>query len=337
MSRPFETSDEFRHLFPKPNEQSEERFDAHTEDIGGALNRLIIWDEQNLLIDGYRRLAKCEALDLPYETVRMSFENIVDAKIFVINEALSRRNLTAHQQNLKRAELVELEKARGNPTAIADVAKESGVSKKTVRDSVKLDKALREAGEEWVHIALTHERVSASSLIYICTKATKEERLKLMDEIINATTPTSATRLIDDWVKLHKANDPEHQAKVAAKVAKEKEREKVQAKRDAEANATPVPEDEIPEEIEEKVEVPEAPTNGDDPPAPGEVDERMNQIGKMGAKYMKEIRGLFDAIGIDPASGWSRRIAQSYREIAATLDEVQSKHGFDHNSRPRNS
>ena len=116
----FMVDDELRRLIPPPTE-------AELADLEGQLLRdgclspLIVWAEQNVLLDGHNRKEICDRFGIDYPTREISLPTRDDAKRWIIRHQFGRRNLTPYQ----RAEL-----ALGNTSATC-----SSVLEKRVRDT----------------------------------------------------------------------------------------------------------------------------------------------------------------------------------------------------------
>ena len=89
----FTIDPEFRDLLPKLSEDERQRL---VSDINqnGCRDKLVVWKEWNILIDGHNRYEICTDLDLPFETVEMSFTGRDDVKLWMIRNQLARRNIT---------------------------------------------------------------------------------------------------------------------------------------------------------------------------------------------------------------------------------------------------
>ena len=79
------------------------RFDAPTmqEAIGLCLDPLIVWAEQQVLLDGHNRKEICDRYGIDYDTRQLSLPGRDEAKRWIIEHQFGRRNLTRYQ----RAEL----------------------------------------------------------------------------------------------------------------------------------------------------------------------------------------------------------------------------------------
>jgi transposase len=142
-----------------------------------------VWLGHNLLIDGHNRFKKWQTLlnsdpDNAPNIVELPFESIEDAKVWMVDNQLQRRNLSPaeviHLMLLQSGELQKIAKrnlTRGGPGSepctnwykvdvIADVAKKSGVGRTTVARAKKVfDKGTTElkdkmlAGDKSIHAA----------------------------------------------------------------------------------------------------------------------------------------------------------------------------------------
>lgn len=93
MTTEFTIDPEFRDLLPP---LSDDEFQRLRDDINknGCRDKLVVWKEWNILIDGHNRHDICTTLDLPYETMEMSFRGREEVQIWMIRNQLSRRNIS---------------------------------------------------------------------------------------------------------------------------------------------------------------------------------------------------------------------------------------------------
>ena len=68
----------------------------------GCRENLIVWKENDVLIDGHNRYEICQKHNISYQLKYLSFEDRTSVKIWIIKNQLNRRNITAYQ----RSELV---------------------------------------------------------------------------------------------------------------------------------------------------------------------------------------------------------------------------------------
>lgn len=159
---PFTIDDEFKSLLPP---LTDDEFGRLRDEINrhGCRDKLIVWKEWNILIDGHNRYEICTVLDLPFETTELSFKGREDVILWIIRNQLSRRNLTDFQRaeialKLKPAiektakanlatkarnqPLTNLSKAEQPINTRAEVAKIAGVSEGTV---AKVEKIIEKA------------------------------------------------------------------------------------------------------------------------------------------------------------------------------------------------
>ena len=313
----FELDDEFRNLFSAPSAVQDEFFDQTVEGAAGALHKLWVWDEGNILIDGYRRLARCLEHGLAYEVERLSFPSRDEARFFVIRDQLSRRNLTEHEIAVFTVQLAE---RYGNKAA----AEMTNQSVRNVRRSKAVVNALAKLGGDWDSIARTHHRkVRKSDFIYLAEHGAQEDWDKLAEELIR----TDKGECLKEWVNIHKAAASTAKTEKAAKQTelreekKEERQEEYEAKGGEQVDPSPTV---VPEKFEKTVPVPPpAETTG---PTREEVDKALATIAKLGGKYMAEVYRLFDACG-ELKGHRHARVTGGYRDIVKTLDEMEDLYG----------
>ena len=160
MEQEYIIDHEFRHmLLPKTQEQHEALKETIRAD-GKVRDSLVVWDEENILIDGHGREQICKELGIALPPiVRLSFASRDDAKMWVLRNQLTRRNLHPFQQIEAAVKFKELfaAKARANQQGGVplksgegievgkELAKLVGVSPDTVR---KVERILEKASPE---------------------------------------------------------------------------------------------------------------------------------------------------------------------------------------------
>jgi phage N-6-adenine-methyltransferase len=80
-------------LIPPPTEDEQQLLEQSLV-RDGCLDPLVVWEETGHLLDGHTRYAICKRLGITYRTTELSFATLVDAKLWVIQHQLGRRNLS---------------------------------------------------------------------------------------------------------------------------------------------------------------------------------------------------------------------------------------------------
>ena len=76
----------------------------------GCHDALIVWEEEQTLLDGHNRYDICERHGLPYTTQALSLPDLDAAKAWMIANQLGRRNLSPDQMTYFRGEQYKLQK-----------------------------------------------------------------------------------------------------------------------------------------------------------------------------------------------------------------------------------
>jgi hypothetical protein len=84
----------------------------------GCRDPLIVWEEQQTLLDGHNRLAICEHHGLDYQLHALSLPDLDAAKAWMITNQLGRRNLTPEQISYYRGGQYNLQKRQGKRTDV---------------------------------------------------------------------------------------------------------------------------------------------------------------------------------------------------------------------------
>jgi hypothetical protein len=76
----------------------------------GCRDALIVWQEEQILLDGHHRYAVCTQHGLPYHIQELSLPDMDAARLWMIQNQLGRRNLTPNQMSYYRGEQYNLQK-----------------------------------------------------------------------------------------------------------------------------------------------------------------------------------------------------------------------------------
>ena len=148
---------EFRGLIPPLGEEEFVQLEANVL-AEGIREPLIVWKEENLLIDGHNRYELSQRHGLDFRVQLKTFDSREAAKSWMINNQLGRRNLSSEQQSYLRGKRYESEKQQHGGSrksssqnanlktsdALADTYK---VSKDTIIRDAKFAKGIDLIGE----------------------------------------------------------------------------------------------------------------------------------------------------------------------------------------------
>jgi len=114
---------------------STEEFEQLEQNIlqEGCRDAIKIW--RGYIIDGHNRYTICQKHDLPYDVKQLRFASKSDAKVWIAENQLGRRNLTPAVRIEIAAKKVEL---LGQNNAREHIAKAADVSESTVRKYMKI-------------------------------------------------------------------------------------------------------------------------------------------------------------------------------------------------------
>lgn len=71
--------------------------------LEGCRESLVVWEEEDLLIDGHNRYRICGEAEIPFKVHKMSFDGRDDVLMWIYNNQISRRNL----QPIDKVKMVE--------------------------------------------------------------------------------------------------------------------------------------------------------------------------------------------------------------------------------------
>lgn len=171
----------------------------------GLRDPLIVWPckDKQYLIDGHNRFHICQKHKLSYKIKRLYFESISEVKDWMINNQLGRRNLSKANQSYlqglrynrekqqgKRSDLTSGQNGRKSADTADRLAREFGVSAKTVRRDAVFAQALDQLGQQDAKLkedVLKGKRKLNKSQLAIKAKSVKPKRSttkKLTDDQI---------------------------------------------------------------------------------------------------------------------------------------------------------
>ena len=108
-------TDEFQSLVRElsyvEKKQLEENIKKH-----GCLSPIVIWGSKNIILDGHNRYEICTRNNIEFKTITLDFLDEDEAKIWMINNQFSRRNLSNYERSILALKLDSIikEKARVN-------------------------------------------------------------------------------------------------------------------------------------------------------------------------------------------------------------------------------
>jgi hypothetical protein len=171
----------------------------------GSVEPLVVWLEENILLDGHHRLELCVELGIPYETRYVSLPDRDAAKAWIAEHQLGRRNSTEaqksylrgllHIQQQKGAGNPNLQKTQENPNGVSftplgrtrdRLAEEHGVSPDTIKNDTRfardVDAVTAAVGDGAVQEVLTSGKATKAEVHALVGKD-KEQAKKEIEEI----------------------------------------------------------------------------------------------------------------------------------------------------------
>ena len=174
---------EFRDLIPPLSD--EELDNLHKSiSLDGLLSPLIVWKQQGILLDGHNRYAFCKKCDYDFQVTEIKLPHRDAAIDWIILNQLGRRNVSPDVAARLRGMLYlsrkntitnpeganqhseEVECQSGTqPTTAEAVAKETGVSPRTIKRDAAYAEACDKLGITTASIASGEEKRSRSEII----------------------------------------------------------------------------------------------------------------------------------------------------------------------------
>lgn len=197
-------------------EQSYEELKKSIE-AEGIRDPVVVWKEQNVLVDGHNRAKIAKELGIPLPRQDKSFADEAEVKTWIIRNQLGRRNLTPARfeyyigvlYNEQKAATPE-EKLSGGGNVAEKLATEFEVSEKTVRRYGAQAKGINAI--ERIKGKLEKNKQLSNKPTYT------SEEVAVIGQAPNAAVQVKTIRNIDDYKK-QKAEKKKEDKKVAATVA----------------------------------------------------------------------------------------------------------------------
>jgi len=180
----------------------DEEFDLLEHNIkeDGCRDPLVVWKEEDILVDGHHRYKICIKNNIPFKTEEKSFETRDDVLRWVIDNQLGKRNLTPLQMSDLRGKKYNLEKKNiGAPenninaskqkkkispfgSTSEKIAKETGVTDRTIKNDAKfsenVDKIRKDVGNDFAQKILKGEvKTTRQDIVEVEEIKPKEEEI----------------------------------------------------------------------------------------------------------------------------------------------------------------
>lgn len=184
----FRVEKEIEDLLVPLNEQERSDLEASIK-AHGCLEPIVVWN--GLLLDGHNRYRICEQLSVPYRTVTIELTDIEQAKRWVIQNQLARRNLSPDAAAMLRGKLrnavvrpVGRPKSGNECLNITDseLADRFGVSERTLHNDSRFAKAVKILGPE-VERAVVQGTAPPRKVIVQAAAAPPEQRAQVAQAI----------------------------------------------------------------------------------------------------------------------------------------------------------
>jgi hypothetical protein len=153
---------EFRDLIATISDDERKQLEANLVEHGGARDPLVVWlrgDDDAVLLDGHNRYEICTRLGLRFSYCQVYFATRDEAADWIDRNQLGRRNLSKQDFKLLIGRIYSRAKKQGERTDLTSgnscpksertserIAKEHGVSEKTVRNAGKFHEAVERLG-----------------------------------------------------------------------------------------------------------------------------------------------------------------------------------------------
>jgi len=200
-------NDKLRDLIPPQTEAETAEFERKLL-AEGCRDPLIVWGSIATLIDGHHRLSICQKHGIPFDVIEVEFESFEEAKNWIIENQLGRRNLTPEAVSYLRGMRYNVEKqahggdrtseeATGNDSHLPTderLAAAYMVNAKTIRNdadfATDLDTVTKNCGQEFRTKLLGRNlRVTRQQLKQLVKLSLAEQRATVKEVIKSGKMP----------------------------------------------------------------------------------------------------------------------------------------------------
>jgi hypothetical protein len=197
----------------------------------GCQDAIVIWEEQNVILDGHNRYDICQTYELPFNVTTISLPDLDAAQTWMLKHQLGRRNLTPEQMSYLRGKQRQLVGHKNHRPDTKVAQNELLKTDEQLADEHKVGVATIKRDAAYVKDVDTIAQVSPDAKQAILARDTKvaREDVKVLAEIAKdspqaaknvlaaaqaAPTPKAAKQVIRDAAKaLPKQQPEEPQAK----------------------------------------------------------------------------------------------------------------------------
>ena len=145
LSPELTVDEEFAGLIPQLSDEEYQRLERSILSEG-CREAIIVW--HNTIIDGHNRYRICRMHDIPYRIERREFVSDNDAKLWMLNNQLGRRNLTDFQRIEMVRKCEDVVKARAKERQLFGLAQNKNTVREKLPERAKEGKrATEELGE----------------------------------------------------------------------------------------------------------------------------------------------------------------------------------------------
>jgi len=188
--------DELRSLIPPLADEEQAALEANVL-RDGCLDPLIVWREQQVLLDGHHRKAICDRFGVDYETRELSLPDRDAAKRWVIEHQFGRRNLTPYQRAELALKLKPLIAEKATQKRLANLREGDTTPERQNSDSREIDNNRKLAKA----VGISHDTLAKAD--YIAERADESTKDKLR---------RGKTSIDKEYRSLHKAEQKQQRA-----------------------------------------------------------------------------------------------------------------------------
>jgi protein gp37 len=176
------THPELQALIPPLSDEERQQLTANLR-AEGCRDALIVWEEENVILDGHNRYDICQTYEIAFRTITVSLPDLDAAKAWMLKHQLGRRNLTPEQISYLRGKQRQLmgQKGAGRPgkklaqNALNKTDKQLAEENKVDVATIKRDDALAKAVDTIAAVAPEAKQ----TLLARDTKVAREDLTKL--------------------------------------------------------------------------------------------------------------------------------------------------------------
>jgi hypothetical protein len=290
-------------------------------ETNGPDHPLVVWDEEDLLVDGHRRFGICKKHGLPYQVVRKSFKDRDEVVNWMLVTQISRRNVMDHDRAVLTSRYYrhcqELKGDDVGGSVVETVSNATGQSARTIHRANEYARAFESLHDGWKETIKGRIIRCPQKYVLPLAKLNFAQQERLLEEVLEAGDIGPMKEAFGKGKRPAASVHKPTGERFLAPTPEQKERE---------LHSEPTLPDDVPSAMPEARVDPEK--KRPKKKTADEIRAMVTECEKLSGPFARHLDKLFseDGLGLEArSSGRKRRIDQALRTIGVALHEVQNE------------